>query len=294
MKMLITGANGQLGSEVVRQATAMDYDLLAVDLPEYDITIPETVNRLIADYRPYLVLNAAAYTQVDLAESQEKPAWAVNADAALNLALACSAKDIPLIHISTDFVFDGKKTTPYRESDPVAPLSVYGKSKAAGDDHIRGNLDHHVIVRTSWLYGVQGNNFVKTMIRLASERETLNVVADQFGCPTAAADLADALLTISRSIFSSPDSRWGTYHYCGQGVVSWHQFAQAIIDISKKYRALKVTRVNPIPTSDYPTPAMRPAYSAMNCEKITKEFGVHPVPWKKSLEKTIQEIMAVP
>jgi dTDP-4-dehydrorhamnose reductase len=291
MKMLITGANGQLGSEIVRQATDMGYDLLGVDLPEHDITQPETVNRLIQDYGPSLVLNAAAFTQVDLAESQEKLAWAVNADAALNLALACSGQDIPLIHISTDFVFDGKKKTPYLESDPVAPLSVYGKSKAAGDDHIRDNLENHVIVRTSWLYGVQGNNFVKTMIRLASERETLNVVADQFGCPTTAADLANALLTISRAIFSSPDIRWGTYHYCGQGIVSWHQFAQAIIDMAKKYRDLKANQVNPIPTSAYPTPAIRPAYSAMNCDRILKQFGVHQHPWKDSLKQTIHQML---
>lgn len=292
MRMLITGAKGQLGSEIVRQAKGMGYDLYSVDLPEIDISQPEQVDRLIQDYRPYLVLNAAAYTQVDLAESQQKQAWAANSDAALNLALACSSLDIPLVHISTDFVFDGTKSTPYTETDPVAPLSVYGASKAAGEEHIRGNLDHHVIVRTSWLYGVSGNNFVKTILRLASERDTLNVVSDQFGCPTAASDLADALLTISRAIFSSPDIQWGTYHYCGQGIISWHQFAQTIIDLAAPYRKLKTTRIHPIPTSGYPTAAVRPSYSAMSCKKIRNNFGIVPRPWKESLKKTLKQILS--
>lgn len=291
MKILITGSRGQLGTEILRQAQDMKFSYRGVDLPEWDITVRDQVEELAALYRPDIVINAAAYTQVDKAETEPDTARAVNADAALYIAETCLRRKVPLIHISTDFVFDGTKTGPYIEDDPVVPLSVYGASKAAGESHIRKCLDRHLIVRTSWLYGVYGNNFVKTMLRLASERETLRIVDDQRGCPTCAADLAAALLVMCRAVFGGSDVAWGTYHYCGEGVTSWYGLAKEAIQMASSRIPLRMKTIAPIPTEQYPTPAKRPAYSALNCEKIRKHFGIRPRPWRESLRETVDGIL---
>ncbi len=291
MKILVTGAKGQLGTEILRQAETMGFSHLGVDLPEWDITSPDRVNELIASYGPIVVVNAAAYTQVDRAETEPDAAWAVNADAPKYLAEACAMQDVPLIHISTDFVFDGTKSQPYTEEDPIGPLSVYGSSKAAGEAHVRERLDRHLIVRTSWLYGVYGNNFVKTMLRLATERETLRVVDDQMGCPTCAADLASALLVLCKAVYGAPSVPWGTYHYCGEGITSWYGFAKTVIEMAGDRIPKKMKSIEPIPTEQYPTPARRPAYSALNCDKIRRAFGIHTRPWRESLRETIDNIL---
>ena len=291
MKILVTGSRGQLGTEILRQAQEMKFSYRGADLPEWDITVRDQVAELVDGYRPDVVINAAAYTQVDKAEKEPDVARAVNADAALYVAEACLRHGVPLIHISTDFVFDGTKTEPYMEDDPIGPLSVYGSSKAAGEEHIRKRLDSHLIVRTSWLYGVYGNNFVKTMLRLASERETLRVVNDQLGCPTCAADLAAALLELSRTVVSGSDVAWGTYHYCGEGVTSWYGLAKEAIQMAASRIPLRMKTIEPIATEQYPTPAKRPAYSALNCEKIGRHFGIRPRPWQESLRETIDGIL---
>jgi dTDP-4-dehydrorhamnose reductase len=294
MNLLITGAKGQLGTELMRQGPDRGIQTFPVDLPEVDITRPDPVRAAIRDSGAALVINCAAYTQVDLAESQEMLAYQVNSLGPAILSHVCAEAQIPLIHVSTDFVFDGSKKTPYQETDPISPMSVYGKSKAVGEAVVERILGRHIIIRTAWLYALQGQNFVRTILRLGAERDSVRVVSDQLGSPTCAADLADAILTISEAIRTKEDIAWGTYHYCGQGVISWHEFAQAILDIGKAFIPMKTTRVDPISTDQYPTPAKRPAYSALNCEKIQNAFGIVPKPWRGSLEKTLCQMLAAP
>lgn len=291
MKILIIGHKGQLGFELVRQAPKKGFDYEAADLPEIDITNQAQVNELIEKSMPSLVINAAAYTAVDKAESETELAFRVNRDGAGNIAQACAnANNIPLIHISTDYVFDGQNTRPYRENDPVCPLGIYGKSKEEGEQVVRSALKKHIIIRTAWLYGVHGHNFVKTMLKLGQERDVLRVVADQHGCPTSAADLAEAILSVGMQtlLVASPD--WGTYHYCGQGITSWHEFTENILEFAKPHIAIKTRKVEAITTAEYPTPVKRPAYSALDCSKIAKNFNIIPKPWQKSLKTVIDEI----
>ena len=203
-------------------------------------------------------------------------AYAVNRDGPAWLAESCAALSIPLIHISTDYVFDGQQSRPYREDDPVCPLGVYGKSKEAGEQEIRKRLENHLIIRTSWVYGVHGQNFVKTMLRLGNEREELKVVDDQWGCPTFAGDLADGLLEMSQKIQQGDSIPWGTYHCCGSTMTSWHGFASLIFEMASGTLPLRVKRVEPIPTSQFPTPAKRPMYSVLDCSRIKDAFGVEP------------------
>jgi dTDP-4-dehydrorhamnose reductase len=236
------------------------------------------------------VINAAAYTQVDQAESEESLAFAVNKTGCRNLAHLCAKNEIPLFQVSTDYVFDGQKITPYNESDPISPIGVYGRSKAAGEIEIRSNLTEHIILRTSWLYGVHGQNFVKTMLKLAGTKEIIRVVSDQYGSPTCAGDLATAILVMVDKWQQQSAVAWGTYHYCGQGIVSWHEFAEAIIEQARRYGEVKTKRVEPITTADYPTIARRPAFSALDCNLIKKNFGISPKPWRKSLKSTIQRL----
>jgi len=290
MRILLTGAKGQLGWEILKQAPDSACDCIGIDIAEADLTDPVQVDRVIDAARPDLLINAAAYTQVDAAETDVETAFAVNRDAAAHLAASCAAAYIPMVHISTDFVFDGKQSVPYVETDPVAPLSVYGRSKAAGEEVVRQALDRHLIIRTAWLYGVRGHNFVKSMLRLGRENRELRVVSDQIGCPTFAADLAGALLTVCRRIQSQSQIPWGTYHLCGRGTVSWHGFAQHIFKIAHRLDLVTAVKVTPISTAAYPTPAPRPAFSAMACEKIHTGFGIEAPPWQDSLETMLKRL----
>ena len=200
---------------------------------------------------------------------------------------------IPLLHISTDYVFDGQKQGAYLVTDPVSPLSVYGKSKAAGEKEVREYLKEHFILRTGWVYGVHGHNFVKTILRLGREREVVQVVSDQYGCPTYAADLAEAILKITARFLGGRKVHWGTYHYCGKGVTTWHGFAEAILALANQYTSLKVKRIEPIITAEYPTPAKRPANSVLDCSLVEKEFGIRSRPWSESLAQMIQEMFSI-
>jgi len=287
MKLLVIGENGQLGWEICRKGKNQGIDMSGLDLPDFDVTEPSEVKKAVHQAGVSLVINASAYTAVDTAESEPEVAFAVNRDGPAYLAVSCAEVGIPLIHISTDYVFDGSKKSPYLETEPVSPLGIYGQSKAAGETEIRDNLKEHIIIRTAWLYGLHGNNFVKTMLRLGKEKEILSVVADQYGCPTYAADLADAILTIATQINEQRDDIWGTYHYCGKGVTSWHGFAQAIFDLANHYDTFQVKKVVPITTSEYPTPAKRPANSGMDCSLLTKIFGISPRTWQESLADMI-------
>ena len=291
MKTLIFGAAGQLGYELMRQGHALSLDIQGVDLPQTDITDVTQLTGVFADYRPQLVINAAAYTNVDGAESEPELAMAINRDGPANIAHACVENKIPLIHVSTDYVFDGKQGTPYQETDPVSPIGVYGRSKAEGESALRSVIAEHIILRTAWLYGKHGHNFVKTILKLAREKEEIRVVSDQYGCPTSAADLAEAILKISDNVRQGVPIDWGTYHYCGLGIISWNEFAQAIVDLCRHQGKIKTTRVDPIKTADYPTRVERPPYSALDCTLINKHFGITPKPWQDSLAITVHELL---
>lgn len=291
MKILLTGANGQLGKELQVQAQGSAFEPIATDLPELDITDETKTAEKIEQLKPDLVVNAAAYTHVDGAETEPDMAFRVNRDGPANLAGICSNSGIPLIHISTDYVFDGKKDIPYVESDPLSPIGVYGHSKAAGEEAVRNLLSTHIILRTSWLYGAYGHNFVKTMLRLAKEKKSIRVVDDQFGSPTSACDLARAVLKIASDITKNETVSWGIYHYCGQGIVSWYQFAQKIFDFADQYHLFQRPHIVAIPTHQFPTAAERPQYSALDCGLISRQFGIHPKPWPESLAAVIDRII---
>jgi dTDP-4-dehydrorhamnose reductase len=290
MKLLVLGAGGQVGRELCRFAWPAGCALVAHDRDGVDITRREVVFAAVARARPDFIVNAAAYTAVDRAESEPDAAWAANCGGPANLAAACAAAAIPLVHLSTDYVFDGSKTAPYREDDPVNPLGVYGKSKEAGDRAVRDALREHVILRTAWVYSAHGHNFVKTMLRLAGERPVLRVVADQQGSPTSAADIAAAIAAIVQRI-ASGSRGWGTYHFTGGGAVTWHGFAEAIFELAAPWRG-PPPRVEAITTADYPTPACRPANSVLDCRRIGDTFGIVPRPWREALADVIREIYA--
>ena len=286
----IIGSNGQLGWELVRQAAEQGLQSLALDFPEIDITSGASIDENLDSHPIEIIINAAAYTAVDKAESEPDSAFAVNCKGPENLAQYCSRRDIALVHVSTDYIFDGTKQGPYHEKDAVSPLGVYGKSKEAGESEIRKQLIRHIIIRTAWLYGFHGQNFVKTMLRLGRERQNLSVVNDQHGCPTYAADLAAAILRIIEQYREKQDIVWGTYHFCGEGPTTWHAFAEQIFVEARRYEPLEVKEVIPVSTSEYPTPAKRPANSVLDCSRIRRTFGIHPRPWRKSLEEMIERL----
>jgi dTDP-4-dehydrorhamnose reductase len=292
MKILITGGEGQLGTELIAQSKAYGIEILAPTMVEMDLTHPSNVDRFWNDFQPAAVINAAAYTAVDRAESEPELAFAVNAEAPAYIARRCSREGIPLIHISTDYVFDGRKGSPYLEDDPLAPLGVYGRSKADGESAVRSALDRHLIIRTAWLYSAHGANFVKTVMRLAAQRDELRVVDDQVGSPTHAQDLAGAILSIAGRIDAKGAFPWGTYHYCGNGVTSWYGLARQVIELLVAAGRMASFRLTPISTAEYPTPARRPAYSVLDCRRIEAAFGITRPPWQTSVAQAVHRLLA--
>ncbi|MGD8975623.1 MAG: dTDP-4-dehydrorhamnose reductase [Desulfobacterales bacterium] len=290
MKILIFGGKGQLGYELVQQGLALGHAVKAPLETQTNIVDIDEVKRTIDTHQPSLVINSAAYTAVDKAETEKKIAFAVNKTGAANLARCCAPAQIPLIQISTDYVFDGQKGAPYLETDPISPIGIYGRSKADGEAEIRSHLYKHIIIRTSWLYGVHGHNFVKTMLKLVREKELIQVVADQHGSPTSALDLAEAVLIICGQIENRRAINWGTFHYCGQGITTWHEFAEKILELSRLKDNVKTARIEPLSTAEYPTAATRPQFSALDCNRITHSFGIKPKPWRESLKRVIEII----
>lgn len=290
MKILVIGSNGQLGWELTGLGSRRGWPILALDYPEIDITVPATLDACFDSNRIDLVINTAAYTAVDKAESEPDVAFAVNREGPAHLADRCLKHGIPMIHVSTDYVFDGTKSGAYVEEDTVAPLGIYGASKAAGEEEVRNRLPEHIIVRTAWLCGVHGHNFVKTILKAGREKTSLRVVADQRGCPTFSADLAEAILEIAGQAEKNGSVQWGTYHYCGAGQTTWHGFAEAVFEIAGQYETFAVEEVVPISTADYPTPVKRPANSVLDCAKIERHFGIRPRPLRESLTEMIQQL----
>lgn len=284
--ILVVGESGQLARELSRASWDAEVELTFAGREIIDLARPETATAVVGALKPDLVVNAAAYTAVDKAESDEEHAFLVNREGPAALARAAAAIGAPLIHVSTDYVFAGDKAGPYTEDDPVAPVSVYGRSKEAGERAVRETLERHFILRTAWVYSPFGNNFVKTMLRLGAEREELRVVADQHGCPTAAADIAAAIVRLAAA-----DQGWGTYHYTGAEPTTWHGFAEAIF-AGAAVRGFRVPReVVAIGTADYPTPAARPANSVLDCSKIARVHGIVARNWREALEDCLDTLI---
>jgi dTDP-4-dehydrorhamnose reductase len=284
MKILITGSNGQLGSEFKELAAGYPlYEFLYTDVNELNITDEASVNHFFALQSPDVIINCAAYTAVDKAETDEETAYLVNAVATGNLARASSQCGAFMVHISTDYVYDGRNFSPYTETDPINPVSVYGKSKAAGEAAVQQAGGKAVIIRTSWLYSAFGNNFIKTMMKYGKERDTLNVVFDQVGTPTYAHDLAKTILDTLPLAMTADVIE--VYHYSNEGVASWYDFAIAI------HQFANITcQVNPIPTKDYPLPAERPFYSVLDKTKIKKKLAVDIPYWRDSVKLCIERL----
>ncbi|WKD48803.1 dTDP-4-dehydrorhamnose reductase [Microbulbifer spongiae] len=286
MKILITGEKGQLALEL-QKCNPDNIELIALGRNELDITSASQVTEAITEYKPEVVINAAAYTAVDKAETEKGQAFAVNASGPENLAKACKAFGTRLIHISTDFVFDGQSSTPYQPQDVVRPLGVYGESKAAGERAVQSLLPGAVILRTAWVYSAHGVNFVNTMLRLMREREQLGVVADQIGTPTSTRTLAGAIY----ALVNKRDAR-GIYHCTDAGVASWYDFAVAIFEEARQVSLLpleKTVRIQPIGTTDYPTPAARPAYSVLDKARLMKDLGIELQHWRQTLRWVLKE-----
>jgi dTDP-4-dehydrorhamnose reductase len=288
--ILVFGSGGQVGQELIRAAQTFAQDLKGLSHSACDIADRDQVCLALAGHSPSVVINAAAYTKVDAAESEPEAAKRGNATGPLVLAQCCHERGIPLIHISTDYVFDGSKIGPYIESDPIAPVNVYGRTKADGENNIRAILDQHVIIRTAWVYSAFGANFLKTMLRLAQTRTELRVVGDQVGCPTSARELAVALLRVADAI-GGGRKVWGTYHFAGSGVTSWFGFAERIMKAQAAVTGRSPKTVA-IATSEYPTPARRPANSAFDCSLFTCTFGFAPKAWELECDATVAEALA--
>lgn len=291
MLLLVLGGSGQVGAEIRTLDLPRNVEVAAPDRATLDLTNEESVTAVITSEPWSAVINAAAYTDVDGAEDDQSAAFALNARAPLCLAKATASRDIPLIHISTDFVFDGNKGKPYVETDGTAPLNVYGRSKLAGELAVSTTNPQHIILRTSWMHSPFRKNFVRTIIHLADERERLAIVNDQRGCPTAARDVARACVEIAQQCATNPgEIPYGCYHYAGLGEATWFEFAQTIIETAAS-RIVRKPEVVPIVTADYPTPAKRPSDTRLDCAAICRVFNVQLRPWRDGVYETIDRLV---
>lgn len=287
--IIVTGANGQLGRSI-RELAIDNIHLRFAFFNSEDFPI-ESVRRgelLFEIYQPQFCINCAAYTAVDKAEKETGRAFLVNGDAPGTLASICDFYGTRLIQVSTDYVFNGQASSPYKESDPVDPINAYGTSKLMGEQLVLKKNARNVVVRTSWLYAPFGRNFVKTMLRFMKDKPEINVVADQLGSPTYAPDLALVLVDMVKQYIKNPELPGGIYHYSNDGIISWFDFANAIRELTGSN-----CKVNPIPTSAYPTPAKRPAYSVLDNSKVVRDFGITLRPWKDSLERCLKTLRAI-
>lgn len=284
MRIVVTGKTGQLARSLLERAQAFNATAIPIARPEFDLAAPEDAQALLAAAEPDLIVSAAAYTAVDKAESDRAAAFAVNAEGPRALAQGAANLGIPILHISTDYVFDGAKPTPWTEDDEPRPLTVYGASKLAGEHAVLGAAAGNIVVRVGWVYSPFSNNFAKTILRLAGERDTLRIVADQTGGPTSALDIADGVLTMARNVLAEPARRdlRGLFHMAPQGTATWADFAEAICAWLKESRGRDVA-VERIATEDYPTPARRPANSRLDASRLAAVHGVRLPPWRASL-----------
>jgi len=288
-RILVFGVAGQLGSEILAVGKARGIQTVGCDRARADISEIDAVERAVRVINPRLIVNAAAYTAVDKAEAEPDAAFAANVTGASNVARVAMALDLPFIHISTDYVFDGAKSSPYVETDLLAPLGVYGRTKAEGETAVRAANPRHFILRTAWVYGRYGANFLKTMLRLARERDELRIVADQRGCPTSTEDLAEAVFAIDRACANGREAL-GVYHFAEQGATTWHGFASAIVEAQAPFTGRR-PQVTPIVTADYPTPARRPANSELDSGLFAATFGYRARDWQVRVKDTVAKLL---
>ena len=290
MKLLILGSNGQVGHCLAEQAESKRIDFSATNSSQLDITDFQKVRQTVESVNPTIVINATAYTNVEKAEDEPEKAFEVNSDSVGNLARICSQKNIPLIHISTDYVFDGTKEGYYQETDTVNPINAYGRSKLAGETAVAENTDKYVILRTSWVFGRHGKNFVKTMLNLFRSRDELTVINDQIGGPTFAGDIASAILKIAEVLDGTPDfSEWGIFNFSGKEDVSWYEFAKSIYESSRKEQLItKDVSIRPIPASMFKTKAARPQNSKLDLSRIRSVFNISASDWKSEIDNNIE------
>ena len=289
MKILLIGNTGQVGSELQHTLPTVG-EVVALDRSKLDLSDRQQIHQQISKIKPDIIVNAAAYTAVDKSETEPDLAMAINAHAPKAIAIAAKEIDAKVLHISTDYVFDGQNYTPYLETDSTNPLGVYGKSKLLGEQGVKENCDRHIIFRTAWVYGSRGHgNFVKTMLRLGAEREELKVVADQIGSPTWSYDIAEAIANLLSQSLNDPSIN-GTYHFTNSGVASWYDLAVAtFIEAKQLGFSLKIDRVLPISSAEFPTPTQRPHYSVLSKAKIVETLQVYPPHWRESLKKMLAE-----
>lgn len=285
MRVLITGCHGQVGHCLTEQlAQHENTTVLALDKEHLDITNQEAVQATVAEFKPTIIINAAAHTAVDKAEEEVELSYAINRDGPQHLAQAAQSMGAAILHISTDYVFEGNKNGEYAESDATNPQGVYGESKLAGEIAVAKACDKHIILRTAWVFGENGNNFVKTMLRLGATRDALSIVGDQFGGPTYAGDIANTLIQMAKCISQGDSVDYGVYHFSGLPHVSWFEFADAIFDSAVKQNVMvKKPSLSSITTEQYPTPAKRPSNSRLSTDKITQAFSVEASDWKAAL-----------
>jgi dTDP-4-dehydrorhamnose reductase len=290
-RILVLGGAGQIGQSFAEATPPEGWSIVTLSHEQADITDPASVERAIRDHKPGYIVNTASYTAVDKAESERDICMRINRDGAGIVARTAAVTKTPLIHLSTDYVFDGSKAGPWNEDDAVAPLSVYGESKEAGEREVRTSLIQHVIVRTSWAFGIHGRNFVKTMLELAKTRDEIRVVADQHGRPTAADDLARGMIALAVRLHTRmPQRPWGTFHFAGKRSTTWFKFAEAIFDEAEQ-RGMKMPTLVPISTSGYPTAAKRPVNSVLDCAKIESTYGVIPQLWSSGLAACLDRLI---
>lgn len=291
--ILVTGASGQLGTELQRRPLPKGWQVAAVDRATLDLTDPAAIAALVASGEYAAVINGAAYTAVDAAESDIVTAWQVNALASAAFGAACAAAGVPLVQVSTDYVFAGDKAGAWQVDDPVGPLGIYGASKLGGELAVRTSGARHAIVRTAWVVSAHGKNFVKTMLRFGAERDVMRVVGDQQGAPTSAADLADALATIAIRLAEDDGAPTGTFHFSNAGATSWAGFATEIFRQSA-LRGGPSASVEAITTAEFPTPARRPANSVLNLHAVHAAYGITPRPWQAALADILDELIGTP
>lgn len=291
--ILVAGGSGQLAESLKEVAHGLTINLAAIGRPDLDICDRSSIDQALTVYQPRIIINAAAYTAVDAAESDPATAFKVNETGPGNLARAANEHDIPIVHVSTDYVFNGTKGLPYSETDPVDPLGVYGSSKRSGEEAIRRETRRHLILRTAWLFSPFGNNFLKTMLRLAQSRDEISVVADQIGNPTYTLHLAAAILDICRTISAAEDLEglpWGIYHLVAHGEASWADLAEAALKVSAVLGGATAV-VRPITTDQYPTPTERPADSRLNTAAIEEHWGITLPDWRRGVTECVQRLI---
>lgn len=293
-KILITGKNSQVGFELQRSHQSLG-EIVAVDIEDCDLGDASAIVDLVERVNPSLIVNPAAYTAVDKAESEPEVAYTINATAPKVLAAQANLLHIPIIHYSTDYVFDGTKQGCYFEDDPVNPQSIYGKTKWQGEKNVRSMCPQHIIIRTSWVFGEHGGNFLKTILKLARERETLKIIADQVGAPTSAKLLADSTALIVRQLLNGETAKFGTYHLVAGGEATWHSYATKVVALANQFGVatkVKANDIEPIPTEAYPLPAYRPKNSRLSTDKIKAAFGIEINDWSLDVEQVLKKVIA--